>query len=51
MLKKLQNRTNKHKWTEMATILNKTFHSCEMFRLGKHCRERWRNHLNPLLKK
>ncbi|OMJ95807.1 hypothetical protein SteCoe_701 [Stentor coeruleus] len=39
------------KWTNIANKLNDVFHNGEAFRLGKHCRERWLNHLDPSLKK
>lgn len=42
---------NIYKWTEIAEELNRSvglgFHT----RLGKHCRERWFNHLDPSFKK
>lgn len=39
------------KWTNIANKLNEVFHGKSNFRLGKHCRERWLNHLDPSLKK
>ena len=39
-----------YKWTEIAHELNQTSNN-EIIRLGKHCRERWYNHLDPLMKK
>ena len=35
-----------YKWTEIAHELNQKCNN-EIVRLGKHCRERWYNHLNP----
>lgn len=43
-------RFGKH-WTRAARELNVELHKGESIRQGRHCRERWRNHLNPLLKK
>lgn len=39
-----------YKWTEIAHELNLKA-SSEVIRLGKHCRERWYNHLDPHMKK
>ena len=39
------------KWTTIASKLNEVFHCGKNLRLGKHCRERWLNHLDPSLKK
>jgi hypothetical protein len=36
------------KWAKIARALNKSFNS---HRKGKHCRERWNNHLNPEINK
>ena len=36
-------------WTKYSRILNREFHEEATCRSGKHCRERWRNHLDPLL--
>lgn len=38
------------KWTRIADELFEKGVS-KLLRLGKHCRERWNNHLNPLLNK
>lgn len=39
------------KWTFIAKKINDTFHDGANFRIGKHCRERWLNHLDPHLNK
>ena len=39
------------KWTAIANALNQALHQGKPGRLGKQCRERWYNHLNPALKK
>ena len=36
-------------WTKIANHLNREIHAEVAVRLGKHCRERWYNHLNPEL--
>ncbi|OMJ82800.1 hypothetical protein SteCoe_16397 [Stentor coeruleus] len=36
------------KWAKIARALNKSFNN---HRKGKHCRERWNNHLNPDINK
>lgn len=38
------------KWTRIADELYEKS-SSQLLRLGKHCRERWNNHLNPNLNK
>lgn len=38
-------------WTDAARELNACFHNTREERLGKHCREKWHNYLNPNLKK
>jgi len=38
------------KWTRIADELFERG-STRLLRLGKHCRERWNNHLNPGLNK
>ena len=38
-------------WAQISRELNNTYHDGRSVRLGKHCRERWYNHLNPDLKK
>jgi hypothetical protein len=35
-----------YKWTEIAKDLNNTLNK-NVIRLGKHCRERWFNHIDP----
>ena len=42
---------NRIKWAEIAIKLNKLANNNNIIRVGKHCRERWHNHLNPDLKK
>ena len=37
------------KWIHIAATLNAEFHEGETARKGKHCRERWYNHLDPAL--
>jgi hypothetical protein len=39
------------KWTLISNKINEVFHNGNNFRQGKHCRERWLNHLDPCLKK
>lgn len=39
------------KWTEIAEKYNKMTPIASITRLGKHCRERWLNHLDPSIKK
>lgn len=39
------------KWTALSKELNRIQHSGEVIRLGKQCRERYYNHLDPGLKK
>jgi Myb-like DNA-binding domain len=39
------------KWTNIADKINQVFHDGKNLRLGKNCRERWVNHLDPSLKK
>lgn len=39
------------KWTEIAVALNNATSKPDNIRLGKHCRERWFNHLDPSFKK
>jgi len=36
-----------HSWAKIANLINQEIHDGEAVRLGKHCRERWYNHLNP----
>ncbi len=40
-----------YKWTEIAEELNKSENEKNSTRLGKHCRERWFNHLDHTFKK
>lgn len=37
------------RWAKAARKLNKKLYSSEAIRSGRHCRERWRNHLDPNL--
>jgi hypothetical protein len=39
-----------HNWALAAKKLNKLFYGDRLVRQGKHCRERWHNHLDPALK-
>jgi hypothetical protein len=36
-------------WAKAATKINETLYGNQVIRQGKHCRERWCNHLNPSL--
>lgn len=36
-------------WSQIARLLNEEFHGNAEVRKGKHCRERWQNHVNPEL--
>ena len=36
-------------WKRIADEINQSVHSGFIIRNGKHCRERWNNHLNPRL--
>lgn len=38
-------------WAQIARELNNDYHNGKSVRQGKHCRERWFNHLNPCLRK
>lgn len=40
----------KIKWSKIADELNAMMHG-NFKKLGKHCRERWINHLNPFINK
>lgn len=42
---------NKFKWANISQSFNQKISSKNNFRLGKHCRERFFNHLNPRLRK
>ena len=42
---------DKFKWTKIAQEFNRNLNIEKNFRLAKHCRERFYNHLNPALKK
>lgn len=44
----LINQFGKKKWSKIAKHLNNQFHQ---ERIGKNCRERWNNHLNPEINK
>ena len=37
-------------WSQVSRIINSALHQDKPVRQGKHCRERWHNHLNPELK-
>ena len=37
-------------WATASSMINKCVHLGKEVRNGKHCRERWYNHLNPELK-
>ncbi|CAG9312258.1 unnamed protein product [Blepharisma stoltei] len=50
LIELIQNRGPK-RWKAIALSLNEKLHRGKEFRLGKQCRERWYNHLNPNLKK
>ena len=39
------------KWKLMSAELNRILHRSQFIKDGKHCRERWVNHLNPDLVK
>lgn len=38
-------------WTNAAKHINYYFHNNQAVRIGRHCREKWHNYLNPELKK
>lgn len=38
-----------HNWAQAAKRLNQLFYEGRLVRQGKHCRERWFNHLDPNL--
>lgn len=38
-------------WTSAAKHMNYYFHTNQTVRIGRHCREKWYNYLNPELKK
>ncbi|CAG9313212.1 unnamed protein product [Blepharisma stoltei] len=38
-------------WAQIANLINKQVYNGEEIRHGKHCRERWFNHVNPDIKK
>lgn len=40
---------NTRKWGEISNILNSKIHKGLRIRTGKQCKERWNNHLNPLI--
>lgn len=37
-------------WSQVSRLINSALHHEKPIRQGKHCRERWHNHLNPDLK-
>ena len=37
------------RWGRIAAIINAEVYDQKPVRIGKHCRERWHNHLNPEL--
>ena len=39
----------KKKWGLIATAINESFHKGLKVRTGKQCKERWNNHINPLI--
>lgn len=39
----------KKKWGVIATAINQQFHKALKVRTGKQCKERWNNHINPLI--
>lgn len=39
------------KWGHIANIINNNTHKELKIRTGKHCKERWNNHLNPEIKR
>ena len=41
--------SNSKKWGVIATAINKQFHKGLKVRTGKQCKERWNNHINPLI--
>jgi len=43
--------TSRKKWGEIAKSINRTIHRGWKVRTGKQCKERWNNHLNPLINK
>lgn len=48
-LKSLTHKTKR--WSAIAKEININFHGATKVRDGKQCRERWNNHLNPLINK
>ena len=51
LLSKLINKRGARNWTSLAKEINSLLHNSKPRRHGKHCRERWFNHLNPELLK
>ena len=47
---KLVHKYGAQKWTSIADNLPGTY-KVDLGRIGKQCRERWHNHLNPAIKK
>ncbi|CEM25708.1 unnamed protein product [Vitrella brassicaformis CCMP3155] len=39
------------RWTEISKILNEKMHQGKTVRLGRQCRERWYNHLDPTIRR
>ena len=50
LLVKLIN-SNLKKWGTVAEEINNTFHNRLRIRTGKQCKERWTNHLDPVMKR
>jgi hypothetical protein len=49
MLKELLGQ--KRKWGHIASAINAEFHKGLKVRTGKQCKERWNNHINPLIER
>lgn len=50
LLRNYETQRKPFKWTRIADELFERG-PARLLRLGKHCRERWNNHLNPALNK
>lgn len=50
-LKDIVSKRGPKNWSSVAKDLNTRVHDCMQIRLGKQCRERWFNHLDPGLTK
>ncbi|CEM17376.1 unnamed protein product [Vitrella brassicaformis CCMP3155] len=48
VLKELVEKWGPQRWTSLAQEVNRR---CNTFRLGKQCRERWYNHLDPTIRR